>query len=78
MPELTKEIADLIRGTAIENDEHELAQLRRLPLEEQLEVGIVLRTAMLQEKDHAESRDGRLEKVRSVADAQRILWNTPE
>ncbi len=68
-----KPVADLIRGTAIEDDEVELARLRQLPLEEQLEVGIVLHEAMLQEKRSEETRNARLAGVRSVADARRFL-----
>jgi hypothetical protein len=68
-------VADLIRGTAIEGDEVELARLRKLPLEEQLEVGIVLHEAMLQEKrsDNGGGENARLARVRSVADARRFL-----
>jgi len=73
MRELEKIVADLIRGTAIENDELELAKLRELPLEEQIEVGIVLRTAMLQGKDYPEPRNGELGEVRSVMEARRLL-----
>ncbi len=73
MRELKKSVTDLIRGTAIENDEHELTHLKKLPLQEQLEVGIVLRTAMLQKKAPLEAQDKRLEEVRSVIDARRFL-----
>ncbi len=52
MRELAKSVADLIRGTAIVNNEFELAKLRQLPPEDQIEFGIVLRAAMFQEKDH--------------------------
>jgi hypothetical protein len=68
-----KPVADLIRSTAIEGDEVELARLRQLPLKEQLEVGIVLHEAMLQEKRSEEVGNERLAGVRSVADARRFL-----
>ena len=69
--ELEKAIIALLSGTTIEEDEHELAQLRKLPVKEQLEVGLVLREAMRQEKDglHNEHLAG----VKSVAAAQRFL-----
>ena len=75
-----KSVADLISGTAIEGDESELARLRKLPFEEQLEVGIVLHEAMLQKK-HSDTggSNARLAGVRSVADARRFLdqsWST--
>jgi hypothetical protein len=53
-------VEDLLRGTAIENDEDELARLRRLPLEKQLEVGLILHEAMLQKKHLNGFRNGRL------------------
>ena len=68
-----KPVADLIRGTVIEDDEVEVALLRKLPLEEQLEVGFVLHEAMLQEKRPNGVRNERLVGVRSVADARRFL-----
>ncbi len=68
-----KIVADLIRGTAVENNELELAKLRKLPLKEQIEVGIVLRTAMLQGKAHPEPLNGELGKVSYVAEARRLL-----
>ncbi len=72
-----KPVADLIRGTAMEDNEVEQARLRKLPLEEQLEVGIVLYEAMLQEKRpngvRNGVRDGRLAGVRSIADVRRFL-----
>jgi hypothetical protein len=68
-----KSVADLICGTAIEDDEEELALLRKLPLEEQLEVGFVLYEAMLQEKRPNGVRSERLVGGRSVADARRFL-----
>jgi hypothetical protein len=68
-----KPVADLIRSTAIESDEVELAQLRKLPLREQLEVGIVLYEAMLQQKRSEEAGNERLAGVRSVEDARRFL-----
>jgi hypothetical protein len=78
MKELAKSVTDLIRGTAIENNELELAKLRELPLEEQIEVGIVLRTAMLRGKEHPELGNGELGEVRSVAEAQRLLDKASE
>jgi hypothetical protein len=68
-----KHIADLIRGTVIEDNEVELARLRKLSLEEQLEVSFVLHEAMLQEKRPNGVRNRRLAGVRSVADARRFL-----
>jgi hypothetical protein len=68
-----KAVADLIRGTPIEDDEEELALLRKLPLEEQLEVGFVLHEAMLQEKRSKGVGNRRLVGMRSVADARRFL-----
>ncbi len=73
-----KIVADLIRGTAVENNELELAELRKLPLVEQIEVGIVLRTAMLQRKDHPESPNGELGEVSCVAEARRLLDKSSE
>ena len=78
MKELAKSVTDLIRGTAIENNELELARLRELPLEEQIEVGIVLRSAMLRGKDHPEPHNGELGEVRSVEEAQRLLDKASE
>jgi hypothetical protein len=69
-----KSVADLISGTPIEGDESELASLRKLPFEEQLEVGVVLHAALLQKKlsDHG-AGNARLAGVRSVTDAVRYL-----
>jgi hypothetical protein len=78
MKELAKSVAELIRGTALENNELELAKLKRLPLEEQVEVGIVLRTAMLRGREHPEPHNGELGEVQSVAEAQRLLAKTSE
>jgi hypothetical protein len=66
-------VADLLRGTPIENNADELVRLRKLPPEEQLEVGFVLHEAMLQKKHPNGFKDGRLAGVRSVADARRFL-----
>jgi len=44
-----EKFADLISGTAVEKDEVELARLKKLPPREQLEIGFILREAMLQE-----------------------------
>jgi hypothetical protein len=66
-------VADLLRGTAIENNADELVRLRKLPPEEQLEVGFVLHEAMLQRKHPNRSKDERLAGVSSVADARRFL-----
>ena len=68
-----KAVADLFRGTPIMDDEVELAQLRMLPLEEQLQIGLVLHEAMLQEKRSKGVGNGRLVGMRSVADARRFL-----
>ncbi len=73
MEELAKSVTAPNRGTALENNELELAKLRELPIEEQIEVGIVLRTAKLRGKDHPEPQNGELGEVRSVAEAQRLL-----
>ena len=76
-----KAVADLFRGTAIEDDEVELAQLRMLSLEEQLQIGLVLHEAMLQEKYPHGIGNERLSRVRSIADARRFLleqsWGSP-
>ena len=66
-------VADLLRGTAIENNEDELVRLRKLPPEEQLEVGLVLHETILQKKHPNRYRNERLAGIRSVADAQRFL-----
>jgi hypothetical protein len=68
-----KPVADLIRSTAIEGDEVELARLRKLTLNEQLEVGIVLYEAMLQQKRSEEVGNKRLAGVKSVEAARRFL-----
>jgi hypothetical protein len=73
MRDFAKPVADLIRSTAIESDELELAQLRKLPLREQLEVGIVLYEAMLQQKRSKEAGNERLAGVRNVEEARRFL-----
>ena len=73
MRDFEKPVADLIRSTAIEDNEVELARLRKLSLEEQLEVGFVLHEAMLQEKRPNGVRNGRLAGVRSVVDARHFL-----
>jgi hypothetical protein len=66
-------VADLINGTTIGNDEVELAQLRELPPQRQLEVGIVLREAMQQRKISPEHRKERLMQVRTVEEALSYL-----
>jgi hypothetical protein len=66
-------VADLLRGTAIENNADELVRLRKLPPEEQLEVGFVLHEAMLHKKHPNGFKGGRLAGVRSVADARHFL-----
>jgi hypothetical protein len=66
-------VADLINGTTIGNDEVELAQLRELPPQRQLEVGIVLREAMQQRKISLEHRKERLMQVRTVEEALSYL-----
>ena len=74
MRDLPKPVADLIRGTAIASDEVELARLSNFPLKEQLEIGIVLYEAMLQEKrpDNGGSNPT-LAGLRSVTDARAFL-----
>ncbi len=69
-------VTDLIRGTPMENDERELTRLRELPPKEQVEVGIVLRTAMMQEES-PKAQNERLARVRSVEDARRFLSEGP-
>ena len=73
MEEDAEVLAHLISGTAVEKDEVELARLRKLAPKEQLEVGIVLREARLQEKLSPELRQERLAGVRNVQDARSFL-----
>ncbi len=70
-------VADLIRGTSMENDERELTRLRELPPKEQVEVSIVLRTAMMQGEESPKVQNERLARVRSVEDARRFLSEGP-
>jgi hypothetical protein len=73
MREHEKHLMELIRGTAIENNEAELTRLRKLPPREQLEVGMVMYEAMHQEKASSRLRNEKLAEVRSVVAAQRFL-----
>lgn len=73
MEKFVEVFADLISGTSVEKDEVELARLRKLPPKEQLEIGFVLREAMLQEKTSPDLRQARLAGVRNVEDARRFL-----
>jgi hypothetical protein len=66
-------VRDLISGTAVEKNELELARLRALPPDEQLEVGIVLREAMLRRKFSPDRRQNRLVSVKNVEDARNFL-----
>ncbi len=74
MSVLEKDLVDLLRGTAIENNEAELAHLRKLTLHEQIEVGFVLRAAMLEDKASKAEGGSELAKVRSVDEALRFLY----
>ena len=74
MEDFTQVITHLLSGTAVEKNALELARLRKLPPNEQLEVGIVLREAMLQEEIPPERRQERLVKIRNVEDARRFLY----
>ncbi len=74
MRDIERAITVLIRDTAVENDEAELARLRNLPPEEQLEVGMVLHEAMRQATvPNSSYVNERLLRVRSVAAAQEYL-----
>lgn len=73
MEEFAEVLAHLISGTAVENNAVAMAQLRKLPPKEQLEVGIVLREAMLQEKISPDLRQAGLIGVRNVEDARSFL-----
>jgi outer membrane protein TolC len=74
MRDIERAITVLIRDTAVENDEAELARLRNLPPEEQLEVGMVLHEAMRQATTVPNGYvNERLLRVRSVAAAQQYL-----
>jgi hypothetical protein len=75
MRDIERAITVLIRDTAVENDEAELARLRNLLPEEQLEVGMVLHEAMRQATVPKSSYvNERLLRVRSVAAAQEYLF----
>ena len=69
-----KALTDLLGDTAIENDEIELARLRKLPPIKQLEVGFVLRAAMPEDGASKREEVSELAKVRSVDDALRFLY----
>jgi hypothetical protein len=73
LKEYRQAVMELLRGTAIENDEAELACLRKLGLHKQMEVGFVLRAAMLQAVT-TPGNTTELAKVRSVDDALRFLY----
>lgn len=73
MRDFEEAVAALVRDTAIENDETEQAQLKRLSLEEQLEIAFVLHEAMKQARLPNGARNERPSGVRSIADAQRVL-----
>ncbi|HVF01472.1 MAG TPA: hypothetical protein VNA27_09090 [Rubrobacteraceae bacterium] len=66
-------VAALVRDTAVENDETEQARLKRLSLEEQLEIAFVLHEAMKQARLPNGAQSERLSGMRSIADAQRVL-----
>jgi hypothetical protein len=53
----------LLRGTAVENDEEEVARPRKLTPQKYMEIGFVLRVAILQEKASKLSRISELAKV---------------
>lgn len=76
MEGFTEVIENLLRGTAVEKNELELARLRKLSPKEQLEVGIVFREAMLQEKISSELRKERLARVRNVEEARSFLYRS--
>ena len=69
-------LAHLLTGTAVENNKLELAQLRKLPPKEQLEVSLVLREAMRQGEFPPEFRRERLARVRTVEEARRFLYGS--
>jgi hypothetical protein len=71
--EVAELLAELLRGTVVENNELELNWLRKLSPKEQLEVGIVLREAMQQGKISPELRQERLGRVRTVEEALSYL-----
>ena len=74
LKEYRKAVMELLRGTAIVNDEAELARLRKLGLDQQMEVGFVLRAAMLQAKATKAGGTTELAEVRSVDDALHYLY----
>ena len=73
MRDIERSVTVLIRDTAVENDEAELARLRNLPPQEQLEVSLVLHEAMRQATIPNLYANERLLRVRSVAAAQQYL-----
>lgn len=73
MRDFEEAVAALVRDTAVENDETEQARLKRLPLEEQLEIAFVLHEAMRQASLPNGARNEKLSGVRSIADARRVL-----
>ena len=73
MSDIERAVTVLIRDTAVENDEAELARLRNLPPAEQLGVAMVLHEAMRQAAvPNGHANEGLL-RVRSVAAAQQYL-----
>lgn len=73
MRDIERAVTVLIRDTAVENDEAELARLRNLPPAEQLGVAMVLHEAMRQATvPNGYANEGLL-RVRSVAAAQQYL-----
>jgi hypothetical protein len=73
MRDIERAVTVLIRDTAVENDEAELARLRNLPPAEQLGVAMVLHEAMRQAAvPNGYANEGLL-RVRSVAAAQQYL-----
>jgi hypothetical protein len=67
--EFAEVLADLIRGTAVEEDALEVAKLRKLSPDEQLEVSIVLWEAMQQKNCSPELRQESLARVRTIEQA---------
>jgi hypothetical protein len=73
MEEVAELLAELLRGTGVENNELELNRLSKLSPKEQLEVGLVLREAMQQGKMSPEHRQAKLMRVRTVEEALSYL-----
>jgi hypothetical protein len=62
-------VSDLISGTAVEKNELELAKLRALPPDKQLEVGIILHESNQQESLPPGLRQERLMRVMTIEQA---------